>query len=214
MHGIGCVLLFVAGGANGASPEVRSAAAQQIAGLLSVHPPQLPAVLHTVSLLLQHRDWDARVAAAQCLGLLARHFAHWTAPDLLRAARRHGGEGAGDDEARTGRVAGDEPTDGSIGDGSNKTAAAAGVVGSSDPVSAAPPPPPSSLIPLASFDAAAVLAQGTPLLASAGEEYDAGDQLLSAEEQRRNLAKRLGLGGPGGQGLVETTEWIQEQDFA
>ena len=44
-------------------------------------------MLAQVSVHLKHKDWDARVAAARCLGLLAEHFAHPGAPDLAEAAR-------------------------------------------------------------------------------------------------------------------------------
>ena len=64
--------------AGGSSPQTRRAAAAQIAGILRSHPAQLPAVLAEVAALLRHKDWEARVAAGHCLGLIALHFEHHT----------------------------------------------------------------------------------------------------------------------------------------
>jgi hypothetical protein len=66
---------------------VRKAAAGKIAGIAATHPSQLPAVLDQVAVHLGHQDWDARLAAGHCLGLLARHFVHRTPADLAAAAR-------------------------------------------------------------------------------------------------------------------------------
>ena len=65
---------------------MRKAAAAQIAGIAAAHPQQLPAVIAAVAAHLRHREWDARVAAGHCLGLLAEHFQHSTAADLEAAA--------------------------------------------------------------------------------------------------------------------------------
>ena len=70
----------------GSSLDTRKAAAAQIAGIAAAHPAQLPAVLAAVSRHLRHRDWDARLAAGHCLGLLAQHFEHHTPDQLQRAA--------------------------------------------------------------------------------------------------------------------------------
>lgn len=43
---------------------------------------------------LRYKDWEARVAAAHCLGLLAEHFQHHTPRALAQAAGR-GGEAGG-----------------------------------------------------------------------------------------------------------------------
>lgn len=67
---------------GGSSPQTRRAAAAQIAGILRSHPAQLPAVLADVAVLLRHKDWDTRVAAGYCLGLVAEHVMHHSgAPD-------------------------------------------------------------------------------------------------------------------------------------
>lgn len=97
-----------------------------------------------VSAHLRHKDWDARVAAAHCLGLLAEHFAHPGVPHLLRAA------GAGPSEPPAVAVkqeAGDvkaEPGEAGAGEEGRH------------------------MLRFESFQIGQVLEQGTPLLASWG----------------------------------------------
>lgn len=72
--------------AGGASLETRKAAASQLAGIAASHPAQLPFIVLQVAVHLKHKEWDARVAAGHCLGLLADHFQHVDVSDLCRAA--------------------------------------------------------------------------------------------------------------------------------
>lgn len=53
---------------------------------MATHPPQLPSVIHQVSIHLRSNEWDARIAAAHCLGAIAEHFVHHTPADLAKAA--------------------------------------------------------------------------------------------------------------------------------
>lgn len=57
-----------------------------MASIAASHPSQLPSVLAQVAVHLKHKEWDARVAAAHCLGLLAEHFVHTSVPELSQAA--------------------------------------------------------------------------------------------------------------------------------
>lgn len=73
--------------------------------------------------------------------------------------------------------------------------------------------------PLLSFDTfsiATVVEQGTPLLASAGEEYDAprpgSSRTDTLSEQRNSLKKRLGLGGAAEQ-FINTADFLADEDF-
>lgn len=100
---------------------------------------------------LRHGEWDARVAAGHCLGLLAEHFQHHTPGDLAAAA-------ADATALEAAAVASGEdvklepkPEDG----GSSGGGASAEQQ--------------HHLLSFASFDVQQVLAQGTPMLASGGE---------------------------------------------
>lgn len=44
--------------------------------------------------LLQHKRWDARIAAGECIGLIAEHAQHPTAPDVQHAGERMHENGA------------------------------------------------------------------------------------------------------------------------
>ena len=59
------------------------------------HPGHAPALLRRLGGLLRAADWDARAAAAACIGLIAEATPHPTAADLAAAA----GSGAGGDAA-------------------------------------------------------------------------------------------------------------------
>lgn len=130
--------------AGGSSLDIRKAAAAQIAGIAAAHPAQLPAVLAAVAAHLRHREWDARVAAGHCLGLLAEHFGHHTAQELEAAAAAGSAAAAATGEAEL------KQEDGGAGGGSG--------------VHAQP-----HLLSFSSFSVQQVLAQGTPMLSSAGE---------------------------------------------
>ena len=73
-----------------------------------------------------------------------------------------------------------------------------------------------SLLSFDTFDISTVVLQGTPLLASAGEEYDAptagSSRKDSLTEQRNNLKKRLGLGGAADQ-FINTADFLADEDF-
>jgi hypothetical protein len=125
--------------AGGSSLETRKAASRQIASIAASHPTQLPSVLGQVSVHLKHKDWDARIAAAHCLGLLAEHFAHPSVANLCSVA--------GIDVEQLASVK-HEPV-GAAGDGGED---------------AGP-----HTLRFEGFNVAQVLEQGTPLLASWGE---------------------------------------------
>lgn len=76
--------------------------------------------------------------------------------------------------------------------------------------------PVTALLSFATFDVRAVLDQGTPLLASGGDEFDA-PQVAAGDagglaQQRSNLKKRLGLGG-GMEAFVDTGDLITDEDL-
>eukprot|EP00887_Chlorella_sp_A99_P001519 scaffold8.g1519.t1 len=181
---------------GGSSPQTRRAAAAQITGILRSHPAQLPAVLAEVAGLLRHKDWEARVAAGHCLGLIAEHFEHSGAADLCAAA----GVAQADAAAAPEAPAVTEVKKEEVG-----AEASAGSVG-----------PAHHTLSLASFDVQQVLEQGTPLLASGGEEYDVAVEGATREEalaaQRAALKQRLGLGGAMA-AVVDTNDFFQDDDL-
>lgn len=134
--------------AGGSSLAIRKQAAAQIAGIAAAHPSQLPAVVAAVAAHLRHRDWDARVAAGHCLGLLAEHFSHHTAADLAAAAA----VGGAVDEQHA----------------AVKQEPAAVAEGAASEVKSEAGSQP-HLLSFACFDVQQVLSQGTPMLASGGE---------------------------------------------
>ncbi|KAL4458077.1 hypothetical protein ABPG75_012942 [Micractinium tetrahymenae] len=189
---------------GGSSLATRKAAAAQIAGIAAAHPAQLPAVVAAVARHLRHREWDARVAAGHCLGLLAEHFQHHTPADLAAAAAAQAAAAAsagGEAEAAAVDVKQEVKQE-----------------GGSDLAGATPAEPALHLLSFASFDVQQVLAQGTPMLASGGEEYELpADSALSRAEQLRrqrgNLKQRLGLGGPLMDGVMDTDEMFGDEDL-
>lgn len=179
---------------GGSSLTTRKAAAAQIAGIAAAHPQQLPAVVAAVARHLRHREWDARVAAGHCLGLLAEHFQHHTPADLAAAAAVAAPESKEDEvKVEVKEEAGGPSTSGR-------------------------PEPAQHLLSFASFDVQQVLAQGTPMLASGGEEYEVPAEagLSRAEQLRRqrgNLKQRLGLTGPLMDGLMDTDDMFNDEDL-
>ena len=147
--------------AGGSSLAIRKQAAAQIAGIAAAHPSQLPAVAAAVAAHLRHRDWDARVAAGHCLGLLAEHFGHHTASDLAAAAAA----GAATDEQHAAVKM--EPA--AAGEGPASEGAGASSAGGSEP----------HLLSFASFNVQQVMSQGTPMLASGGEVRAAGPAVFT-----------------------------------
>ncbi|KAK2076336.1 hypothetical protein QBZ16_000861 [Prototheca wickerhamii] len=69
----------------GSCQENRFAAGDQIISILASHPEQVPDVLQAVSTRLASPHWDARVAAARCLGAAARRFPGWTPQAMARS---------------------------------------------------------------------------------------------------------------------------------
>lgn len=141
--------------AGGPSPDTRHAAAHQITSIAASHPTQLPAVLAQVSVHLKHKDWDARVAAARCLGLLAEHFVHPTAADLRRAAGPGGAQPPPAQHAQ------------------QEVKAEPGAIEDEDAVEL-------HMLTFSSFKVGQVLEQGTPLLASWGQVRKAAPPACSA----------------------------------
>ncbi|KAK9823112.1 hypothetical protein WJX72_000353 [[Myrmecia] bisecta] len=66
------------------------------------------------------------------------------------------------------------------------------------------------------FSVKEVLEKGTALLASAGQEFDEAEEAATAQErlvmQRRNLKKRLGLGGQM-DALLDTADLVNDEDL-
>ncbi len=77
----------------------------------------------------------------------------------------------------------------------------------------------SSLLSFDTFNVATVVQQGTPLLASAGSEYDmpaaglgAVSRADSIAQQRVNMQKRMGLSGAAGE-FINTSDFLEDEDF-
>ena len=73
---------------DGSTLDTRKAASAQIASILQSHPAQFPSITRQIALHLRSRDWEARIAASYCLGLIAEHFQHHTPQSLLDACRQ------------------------------------------------------------------------------------------------------------------------------
>ncbi|KAL3139542.1 btaf1 RNA polymerase II, B-TFIID transcription factor-associated, 170kDa [Trebouxia sp. C0009 RCD-2024] len=71
---------------TGGSLDIRRAAAEQVASIAQTHPAQLPSLLRHIRSCLRHTQWDTRVAASTCLGLMAAHFTHHSVITLADAA--------------------------------------------------------------------------------------------------------------------------------
>jgi len=75
-----------------------------------------------------------------------------------------------------------------------------------------------SLLSFETFNVATVLQQGTPLLASAGSEYDlpaVGKGVSRADtiaQQRANMQNRIGLSGAAGD-IINTSDFLEDEDF-
>lgn len=184
---------------GGSSLNARQAAAAQVASILSSHPAQLPAIIADVSQLLYLRDWDARVAGAHCLGLIAQHFCHHTPASLLNTVTTT------TSTIKPNPPPDDKPTIPSNQNQDNQEEY-------------------EGMLKFSTFDISQVLKQGRPLLASGGEEYDddgslssQGASLTQAEalaRQKANLKARLGLGGGGPMdSLVDTTDMFGDEDL-
>ena len=61
---------------------VRTAAADQVASVAAAHPGQAPALLRRLARALAAPDWDARVAGAACIGMIAAGTAHPTVDEV------------------------------------------------------------------------------------------------------------------------------------
>jgi len=175
--------------AGGSSLETRRAAAEQIAAIVAAHPSQVTAIILQVSRHLRHKDWDARVAAAHCLGKIADHVAHHTPATLATAAGI-------DLESLAATIKPDKSED-------------------TIDITATTTP---SLLSFETFNVATVVQQGTPLLASAGKEYDLPavaegvSRADSITQQRVNMQKRIGLSGAAGD-LINTSDFLEDEDF-
>ncbi len=141
-----------------------------------------------VSRHLRHKEWDARVAAAHCLGKIADHIQHHTPTTLATAA---GIDSLGSLEATIKHESDDTNT-------FTTTT--------------------TSLLSFNTFNVATVVQQGTPLLASAGSEYDMpaeGGGVSRADsiaQQRVNMQKRMGLSGAAGE-FINTSDFLEDEDF-
>ena len=116
-----------------------------------------------IQALLRHKSWDARVAAGECLGLIAEHAAHPSPADLASAAAA--GSAAGSCKTLTPRPAPVEAPE---------APASVAVGGAED-----------GALTLRGFDLARVLERGTQLLASGGQVREKAHhrESASAHEQ-------------------------------
>ena len=104
-------------------------------------------LISQIQALLRHKSWDARVAAGECLGLIAEHAAHPSPADLASAA-----------------AAGS-----AVGSGETLTPMPALVQAPEAPASVAVGGAEDGALTLRGFDLARVLERGTQLLASGGQ---------------------------------------------
>lgn len=70
--------------AEGKSGAIREAAAEQIAGVVKNQPTQFHVIVEKVSNMLYSSNWETRVAASNCLGIIARHCEHHTVESLKK----------------------------------------------------------------------------------------------------------------------------------
>eukprot|EP00890_Picochlorum_soloecismus_P001543 jgi/Picsp_1/238/NSC_00237-R1_snf2 super family len=75
---------------DGKTPEIRRAAAEQVAGIIVNRPRQLHVIVSKVSNNLYSKNWDTRVSSSHCLGLIAEHCVHHDVVSLTTAARAQG----------------------------------------------------------------------------------------------------------------------------
>ena len=79
-------------GQDGKTPEIRHAAAEQLAALATNKPSDLHGLVARVTEALLGQHWDGRVAAASCLEMIAHHCQSHTLESLMGAVA---GGGAG-----------------------------------------------------------------------------------------------------------------------
>lgn len=154
---------------TGSTQATRFAAARQIGEIAKSHPQELNALLKKVSQYLRSKNWDTRVAAAHAIGAIAENVKHTSLKDLFASVEAEKHASGLSDET--------------------------GDVGSTLP---RPDTTATSELDFGSFEINRVLAFGSPLLSSGGQEYDVGndggknpaDRLA---RQKQNLRRRLGL---------------------
>jgi len=81
-------------GQDGKTPEIRHAAAEQLAALATNKPSDLHGLVARVTEALLGQHWDGRVAAASCLEMIAHHCQSHTLESLMGAVAGGGAEGA------------------------------------------------------------------------------------------------------------------------
>ncbi|KAL0040872.1 hypothetical protein WJX79_008076 [Trebouxia sp. C0005] len=74
---------------TGNSLDIRKAAAEQVASIAQAHPAQLPSLLRHIRRCLRNKQWDTRIAASVCLGLMAAHFTHHSVITLAEQAEQN-----------------------------------------------------------------------------------------------------------------------------
>ena len=182
---------------DGSSPAVRHAAADQVAAVAVSHPANAPALLRRLGGALRSRDWDARAAAARCVGIIAEGTRHATVEEVAEMER---------EQQQRKQQGGGGKQDASAVDAATAAAAPA-------------PAENNDLLSLSGFDAARVLSGGRHLLASGGTEFDAPPFEAGvpprerAARQRAALAQRLGLDAAGGR-VFDAGELIKDEDLA
>ena len=70
---------------EGKTQEIRYAATEQISDIVRSQPSQVHVILAKISSRLYSKKWDTRVAAAHCIGLIAKHCQHHTVESLRQA---------------------------------------------------------------------------------------------------------------------------------
>eukprot|EP00884_Botryococcus_braunii_P013722 jgi/Botrbrau1/22350/Bobra.0002s0028.1 len=209
---------------GGASPAIRKVAATQVAEIAKAHPRQLHGLLIQLQGILRCKTWEARVAAGECLGLIAAHVQHPTVPMLRNQAGRSlkGEAPKADPDAAPvpSQATGVKPEplkadpDEAMPDQATRPGVKLEPVKEDPDVSMLPVEASSGL--LDQLDIGHVLKQGTLLLASGGEEFETGDEGLTKAErlakQRANLKKRLGL-AKGMEGLIDTADLVKDDDL-
>ncbi|GMM51207.1 DNA-binding ATPase [Starmerella bacillaris] len=171
---------------TGFSSYVRNVAAEQIADVQKTHPEELFNLLGRVTPFLQSSKWDTRIAAAKAIGLIAENTI-WdptTLPDIdddyVKAEVKHEITEIKDevkseitDDAKS--LSSANETDSKVAYGLDKA----------------------PMLTFSELDISNVIIKGTPLLGSAGREYDHAIQSMDVEQrlriQMQTLNSKIGL---------------------
>ena len=171
---------------TGSTQLIRNTAAQQLADVQKAHPDELFNLLSRVVPYLTAKSWDTRIATAKALGGIVDHAEKFNPNDTDTSKSLNGKKDNGTDGER--------------------------VQSKQEPENSPSPPTDDDHLHLETLDIASVLTYGKKLLGSAGREYNYSLASLDSTErlafQKKNLTKRLGLGGE----YLED-DLIGEEDF-